>query len=736
MKGTSGASRRLLPPNRRMWVLGACILCASASARATQYNVPGDFSTIQAALDATVAGDTVTVQPGTYFEKLSFPTSGDATGGFITLRGAAGTPPVLDGTGVPGRNMMLVSSKSYVKIIGFEIRNNLGVNDGSGIRVVGAGSHIEIRNNRIHDIRGKDAMGITVYGTEPAPISDLVIDGNEIFDCEPFRSEALTLNGNVTQFQVTNNIVRDVNNIGIDCIGGETDIQPDQTKVCREGVIRGNQVYRANEKGGGFAGAIYVDGGRDVVVEGNTTSESDLGLEVGAENAGIVASGVIVRDNVIFRNTKVCIVFGGFDASVGRVKGSSFLNNTCYQNDTLRTGIGELWIQYAEDNTVRNNIFYSTSQNVLLYSDAGNVNNALDYNLWFTEAGASSATFVWRGTEYGSYDSYRTSAGQDAHSVFGNPQFTSPATADFHLGAGSPAVNAGDPAFTAAVGETDLDGAPRLSGGRVDIGADEITCGDGVLAAGELCDDGNLVDCDGCDSDCRPSRTCGNGIVCAPEQCDDGNTSGADCCSPTCSADQIGAACDDHDLCTGADACDGSGTCVGTASPASVCRQPTSSRRSRLLLKDKNPDRRDLVLWKWTKGEETQLPDLGDPRTDTDYALCVYDQSAATQPLLRIPVPAASLCSGHPCWKATGTGYRYRDRSGAAAGVRSLLLQAAESGRAKVVLRAKGSAVPLPTLQLTPPVTVQLRNGAGACWGATYTTPRTNQADRFDARSD
>jgi len=55
-----------------------------------------------------------------------------------------------------------------------------------------------------------------------------VIDGNEVYDCDPAPSEALTLNGNVDGFQVTNNVVHDVNTIGIDAIGGERDIQPDQ----------------------------------------------------------------------------------------------------------------------------------------------------------------------------------------------------------------------------------------------------------------------------------------------------------------------------------------------------------------------------------------------------------------------------------------------------------------------------------------------------------------------------
>jgi parallel beta-helix repeat protein len=437
--------------------IGALVaLLAAGPSSAASSVVPDDFPTIQAALNAAGPGDTISVKdtPGPYFEKITFP-NGGGPGAYVTLQAYAGHSPILDGTGIAGSNMVLIESKSYVKVIGFEIRNNLNVNDGSGVRILGAGSNIEIRDNRIHDIRGRHAMGITVYGTEATSISNLVIDGNQIYDCEPARSEALTLNGNVELFEVTNNIVRDVNNIGIDFIGGETDIQPDPTKVARNGVCRGNQVYRARSVyGGGYAAGIYVDGGKDITIERNVVSESDLGIEIGAENTGITVRGVIVRDNLVYHNDKAGIGFGGYDASVGRVRDCLFLSNTLYRNDTLGVGLGELWIQWAEDNAVRNNIFYSTAQNVLLYTETGNLNNTLDYNLWFTDAGSGSATFVWRGTGYYSYAAYQAGAGQDANSVFANPQFVNAAAANFHVQSTSPAVDAGDPAFTPGVGET------------------------------------------------------------------------------------------------------------------------------------------------------------------------------------------------------------------------------------------------------------------------------------------
>ena len=52
--------------------------------------------------------------------------------------------------------------------------------------------------------------------------------------------------------------------------------------------------------------------------------------------------------------------------------------------------------------------------------------------------------------------------------------------------------------------------------------------------AGEECDDGNTVNCDGCTADCRVETGCGDGVRCGSEACDDGNQTACDGCSPTC----------------------------------------------------------------------------------------------------------------------------------------------------------------------------------------------------------
>ncbi len=76
-------------------------------------------------------------------------------------------------------------------------------------------------------------------------------------------------------------------------------------------------------------------------------------------------------------------------------------------------------------------------------------------------------------------------------------------------------------------------------------------CGNGTVEAGEQCDDGNQIDTDACGNDCLRNG-CGDGVVNNGEQCDDGNTSNLDACLNDCS----NARCGDGYVYTGAEQCD------------------------------------------------------------------------------------------------------------------------------------------------------------------------------------
>ncbi len=695
----------------------------------------GDATAIQAALDQAAAGDVVTVHEKAtpYFEKVVFRTSGSEAAGPVVLRGAPGERPVIDGTGVSGANLVLVEDRSWIRIEGLVLRNLSGVKDGSAIRVLGSGSQIEIRGNHIHGLRGKNAMAITVYGTRPDPISDLVIDGNFVHDVEAAPSEAITLNGNVTSFEVTDNVVRDVNNIGIDAIGGERDIQSDPALVARSGVIRGNRVERARSRyGGGFAAGIYVDGGRDIVVENNTVTECDIGIEVGAENPGITARGIVVRNNVVFRNEKAGIGFGGYAADRGRVEDSRFEHNTVFENDTLGRGFGELWIQHGTRNRVEHNVFAALPGRRLLNDDVADAGNAIDWNLWWAPDAAASARFVWGGSVFLGYDAWRAASGKDGNGQFAAPGFVAPPE-DVRLAGDSAALDAGNPAFTPDATERDLDGGLRVSGARTDLGADEATrCGDGIVEAPELCDDGNLTSGDGCDATCAPTG-CGNGIVTTGEACDDGNLLAGDCCSPACALESDGSSCSDADPCTHGDTC-WQGACLGDTEAAATC---VSLPVGQVIL-DPTPG---TLRWKASGASPLQLADLGDPVSgETGWTLCVYDEAPeGTRLLAGLRIPAGGFCPKARCWK-TGAGktLSFASRSGAPDGVRSLAVKTQSAGSVRVSAKASSGALAAPglfPLSHSPGVAVQLHADHGLCLESRFEAPATrNDGGLFSDR--
>ncbi len=94
-------------------------------------------------------------------------------------------------------------------------------------------------------------------------------------------------------------------------------------------------------------------------------------------------------------------------------------------------------------------------------------------------------------------------------------------------------------------------------------------CGNGILESGEACDDGNVTDGDGCESNCTITQIipiCGNGILESGEACDDGNVTDGDGCESNCTITQIipicgngilesGEACDDGNV-TDDDGCE------------------------------------------------------------------------------------------------------------------------------------------------------------------------------------
>ena len=126
--------------------------------------------------------------------------------------------------------------------------------------------------------------------------------------------------------------------------------------------------------------------------------------------------------------------------------------------------------------------------------------------------------------------------------------------------------------------------------------------------------------------------------------------------------------------------------------------------------------------WKW-KGGTIDPVDAGDPRAETDFAVCIYPASGPA-------FLGGELLHGASEWKAIKRGYLYRDKTFARYGFEKIKLRTGTPSLSTLV-QVKGRGT-LPTLPASLPVTAQLVNlDTGKCWSSEFSTAELNQSGRF-----
>lgn len=454
------------------------------------------LKTIQRAADAASPGTTVYVRGGIYCERLGVTSGGTQEGGFVTFRSQPGERAILDGSCLKvaeGDDALVeLINVSFVRVQEFEIRN-LRTSDYQsvpwGIRVAGAGSHVEILRNDVHNIeqnfsgRGRpvNGLGIGVYGTDAkTPISDLVIDGNQVHHLKTGSSESLVVNGNVSGFRITRNVVHDNNNIGIDVIGFEHTAPDRAVDRARDGVVSENRVYDITSRGnlgegGPNSDGIYVDGGTRVLIERNVVHDVDYGIELASEHYDGDTSHVTARNNLVYSCHASGFAIGGYDLKRGHTFDVAIVNNTIYKNDAWGTGGGEFLMQfYMSRNTFKNNIVYVGDHGKLMTSRSGPSEGVptvvMDHNLYYFSRGPGAVTGSFDAKTFASFEQYVKQTASDLSSVFADPKFVDPGSGDFHLKPDSPVRGKGDNLGPDVVGNQDLDGRPRVQDGKIDAG--------------------------------------------------------------------------------------------------------------------------------------------------------------------------------------------------------------------------------------------------------------------------
>ncbi|MGB3546334.1 MAG: T9SS type A sorting domain-containing protein [Saprospiraceae bacterium] len=445
--------------------------------------------TIQHAANSATPGTTVFIKQGTYFESVYINVSG-TPGQYITFTNFGSDQVIIDGSNTIGSQTILVGiyQQSYIKVNGLKLQNAIG-NFSAGFYIGLGSDFIEVTDNLVENIHfdnNPNALVNSVTNVNPFVVyntagnnscSNILVANNEIRNCRTGFSEALTLSGNVENFTVANNVVHDITNIGIDIAGGYGVSTNPATDMARNGTVRNNVTYNCVSAYAVSAG-IYVDGGHNVVIEQNTSYGNGRGYEVGCEQLGHTATGIIVRNNLSFNNLEAGIGIGGYNftgGETGKVTDSQVQNNTFYNNNTSGIYNGELLVEYTENCVIENNIFHGlNTQNLLVVTRENSTGLTVDYNLYYSPAGAAAAVVDYEGNVYTGWSTYRQYTGLDANSTFAAAGFLDAGNQNFDLANNSPARDAGNPAFAPAAGETDFNGANRLVGGRVDAGAYEI----------------------------------------------------------------------------------------------------------------------------------------------------------------------------------------------------------------------------------------------------------------------
>ena len=418
----------------RVTLICTLVLFATAARAATLNVGPGQtYTTIQSAINAAGNGDTVLVAPGTYYENIDF------LGKAITVTSSAGAATtILDGS--KGQNPAVI------------FRNNEGSNSiFNGFTVQGGGfdgSPVPAGNY--------GTSGIVVTGGTPVISNNILthnfcnsiessgsplIEHNEIDNtldhgyCGSGGGSAIWLFGSLSVPQVTvlDNLIQNNTLSGLDFAGGNGG-----AGIAVWGAyaaIIGNTIR--NNKTLGDGGAILSFNTDYVVVLGNliygnqASTDGAISLLPPGNTVGPFIG--IVGSNTIYGNMQTASLGGPFaDAPSTQVYLSGNLGQYLLINNII-VGSGTDAVAVGCGSTYN---YLSITPLVFDHNDLYNAN----------------------GAAYGG-------ACPDQTGAYGNlskdPLFSSPATNDFTLRSGSPAIDAGDNSAP-MLQTTDINGSARI----------------------------------------------------------------------------------------------------------------------------------------------------------------------------------------------------------------------------------------------------------------------------------
>lgn len=397
------------------------------------------FRTLKKASSVAVAGTTVFIHEGVYKEKLVVQHDGEVFNEVIFKPYNKDTV-ILSGEDIKSEegdtSIVTLEDKSHITIEGLiikDLRTDLENETVMGILVTGSGNHITLKDNHVQQIethaKNGNGHGIAVYGTDS--IKNMTIVNNILENLKLGASEALVLNGNVSDFDISQNIVRSSDNIGIDLIGYEGVSSDERVDFVRNGVVSKNTIHNISTfdnpaYGKEYnAGGIYVDGGKNIKIEENIVYHSDIGIEATSEHKGKYAENIEIVNNKIYENFFTGISIGGYDEERGGTRNSTISQNLLYQNDTMGLGGGQLLIQHdAEFNAIEENTFIAGPSRIFIanYFLTSN-HNEMNQNVFHKDRG-KEGIWIWEDEEFTSFSDFKSVSESDEKSRYLDSGYT------------------------------------------------------------------------------------------------------------------------------------------------------------------------------------------------------------------------------------------------------------------------------------------------------------------------